>query len=173
MADHVSAIDRINDLAVGQHRDDDIDSGDGIADIGKRHAAIFLGLCQRRFGEIERMNLMPRLDEIGSHAAAHVAKTNKCDFHSGLHCSLAGKGAKIVSIVVSEMSSAQAGFQRGALSLSTITARTLNEIGIGDYAATDCIFHAHLVREIGHCRAAPQLLQRDLAGERRFCSKNL
>jgi hypothetical protein len=81
-------------------------------------------LCQRRFGKIERMDLMPRLDQIGSHAAAHVAKANECDFHSGLHCSLAGKGAKIVSIVVSEMSSAQAGFQRGALSLSTITART-------------------------------------------------
>ena len=44
-------------------------------------AAAFDGMCQRLFGKVEGADLVARLDEVGRHAAAHVAEADESDAH--------------------------------------------------------------------------------------------
>ena len=129
---------------------------------------------------------MARLGLVGGHAAAHVAKPDKGDAfrHSGhlagcVGCRAqveastprpAGSGAKISSSSVSVTSSRLGGFHFGALSLSTITARTPSRKSCRcTTRGADPVFHAPCCRRRAALRApSSQLAEGDLQGLRRL-----
>ena len=81
MADHIILEDAFDDLAIGQHRHHRIDTRHSLAHRGEGRDTIVLGAVQSLRRQIERVDLMSRLDEISRHPAAHIAKADKCDFH--------------------------------------------------------------------------------------------
>ena len=84
VADNVVLIDRFHDLPVGQHRDHRLDTLDRILGGGEGVAAAILGGFERVLGQVEGAHLVPRLDQVRGHTAAHVAEADECDFHVSL-----------------------------------------------------------------------------------------
>ena len=81
LADYAAFVDRFHDPAIGQHRDDAVDTLNGFGRVGEGGAAIVSGSRQCFFRQVEGVYLMPRLDEVCGHPAAHIAEADKGDFH--------------------------------------------------------------------------------------------
>ena len=84
MADHVRAIDAVDNRPVGQHRHHRIGALHGFLHIGEGCAAITLRPFQCLGGKVEGADVMARLDEVCSHPAAHVAEADKGDLHDNI-----------------------------------------------------------------------------------------
>ena len=74
-------VDRSDMLARGEHGDDGFGADDGLGRRCSAGAACFDRARQRFLAEVEGAHLMPRLREVRSHAAAHIAESDECDFH--------------------------------------------------------------------------------------------
>jgi len=60
-----------------------VNAGDG-AHEHPTQALLDAFTLRRRFGKVEGVDIMPGLDEVCGHAAAHVAEADKCDLHENL-----------------------------------------------------------------------------------------
>src|SRR3546814_8707058 len=68
-------------LARGEHRDDRFGASNRFSGRCYTRAARFDGARERLFAEVEGADVVARLREVRGHAAAHVAESDKGDFH--------------------------------------------------------------------------------------------
>src|SRR5260370_23439907 len=123
-------------LACREHGDHSIGALDGSSSAVSNCCAIGLCRVRRGFDQIERDYLVARLDQIGSHRPAHIAKADECDvchvespprsfyFVWMTTSSWAQISAKYGAIISDVTSSIPGGDQRGLRSLSITAART-------------------------------------------------
>ena len=113
--------DRAQDGAVRQHGDDDARPRDRPGGAGGGGDVI-----GHRGGGVKACHLMPRLDEVGRHRRAHVAKSDECDLHGVSSANESSSGPSDASIHATSPSGTASGppcRHCGLRSLSMICAR--------------------------------------------------
>ena len=76
-----SAHDRLDDGAVGKHREADVHVGGNFEVILAADGTLGDLLLDQRGDKVAHVGLKARLDDVAAHMAAHTAQTDKTDFH--------------------------------------------------------------------------------------------